>query len=212
VAPTLKYFWDFNEGYELVNEGGGVEAIDEIAGARLNLPENSWVWRAADNTGIVNTWGKDIAVNLPSALNSKDLSLAFWWRSNLEPNEGRSVISLSKKGGEKFGLIPDPFRHAFFFNNNYGVFSEGYDVDIPHDAKWHHLALTFDSYRYQLKFFVDGEEKRSFPYFWIKDGDEPNRLEIRNELNSVELDDLSLWEGALRPFQVKNIFEQSKIE
>jgi hypothetical protein len=212
AAPALKYFWDFNEGYELVNEGGGIEAIDEIAGVKLKLPENSWVWRAADNTGIINTWGKNIAVNLPSALNSKDLSLAFWWRSELEPHEGRSVISLSKVGGEKFGLIPELFRHAFFFNNNYGIFSAGNDVDIPYDAKWHHLALTFDSYRYQLKFFVDGEEKRSFPYFWIKDGEEPNRLEIRNELNSVELDDLSLWEGALRPSQIKNIYEQTKIE
>jgi hypothetical protein len=212
IAPELKYFWDFNEGYELVNNGGGVKAIDEIAGLKFSLPENSWVWRAADNTGIINTWGKDIAVNLPSALNSKDLSLAFWWRSQLEPNEGRSVISLSKSGGEKLGLIIDPFRHAYFFNNNYGIFSEGYDVDIPHDAKWHHLALTFDSYRYQLKFFVDGQEKRSLPYFWIKDGEGPNRLEIRNELNSIELDDLGIWEGALRPFQVENIYEQSKTE
>ncbi len=212
VAPVLKYFWDFNEGYELVNEGGGLEAIDEIAGLKLKLPENSFVWRTADNTGIINTWGKDIAVNLPTALDSKDLSLAFWWRSQLEPNEGRSVISLSKSGNEKIGLVPDPFRHAFFFNNNYGIFSEGYDVDIPHDAKWHHLALTFDSYRYQLKFFVDGQEKRSLPYFWIKEGDAPNRLEIRNELNSIELDDLSLWEGALRPTQIENIYNQTKIE
>ncbi|MFA6416882.1 MAG: LamG-like jellyroll fold domain-containing protein [Patescibacteria group bacterium] len=212
VAPVLKYFWDFNEGYELVNEGGGLEAIDEIAGLKLKLPENSWVWRTADNTGIINTWGKDIAVNLPTALDSKDLSLAFWWRSQLEPNEGRSVISLSKSGNEKLGLIADPFRHAYFFNNNYGIFSEGYDVDIPHDDKWHHLALTFDSYRYQLKFFVDGQEKRSLPYFWIKDGDVPNRLEIRNELNSIELDDLSLWEGTLRPSQIENIYNQTKIE
>ncbi|HZJ40807.1 MAG TPA: LamG-like jellyroll fold domain-containing protein [Candidatus Saccharimonadales bacterium] len=212
TAPELKYFWDFNEGYELVNEGGGTEALDEITGLKLKLPENSWVWRSADNTGIINTWGKDIAVNLPSALNSKDLSLAFWWRGQLESNEGRSIISLSKSGAEKMSLIPEPFRHAFFFNNNYGIFSEGYDVDIPHDTKWHHLALTFDSYRYQLKFFVDGEEKRSLPYFWIKDGEEPNHLEIRNELDSIELDDLSIWEGALRPFQIQNIYEQSKIE
>lgn len=212
TAATLKYFWDFNEGYELVNEGGGLEAIDEVSGVKLKLPENSWVWRSADNTGIINTWGKNIAVNLPSALNSKDLSLAFWWRSQLEPNEGRSVISLSKSGNEKLSLIPDPFRHAFFFNNNYGIFSEGYDVDIPHDAKWHHLALIFDSYRYQLKFFVDGQEKHSLPYFWIKDGEEPNRLEIRSELNSIELDDLSLWEGALRPSQIENIYNQSKSE
>jgi len=210
-APELKYFWDFNEGYELVNEGGGIKAKDEISGLELNLPESPWVWRSPENTGIVNTWGKNIAVDLPETLVSKDMSLAFWWRSELEPNEGRSIITLSGAGGERLALSPDNYRRGFFFNGNYGIFSEGYDNNFPHDTKWHHLALTFDSYLYKLNFFVDGEEKNSIPFVWVKDGEEPNHLEIRSELNSIELDDLSIWEGALRPFQVKDIYEQSRI-
>ncbi len=209
---TLQYFWNFNEGHEFANEGGGTEAVDEVAGLKLILPENSWVWRGVDNTAILNKWGKDLSVNLKAPLVSRDMSLAFWWRSKFYPQEGRSLISLQHNEGNKLALAPDQYRRSFYFNNAYGIFSNGQDVDLPFDEKWHHFALTYDSYRYQLKMYIDGEEKSSFPFYWLKDDEHPDKLLIRNELNSVELDDLGIWEGSLTPLQVRQIVTSSRVE
>ncbi len=208
----LKYFWNFNEGHELVNEGGGTEAIDEIAELRLAVPQNSWVWRGVNNTALLNSWGKDLSVNLKEPLASKDMSLAFWWRSRFYPQEGRSIISLQKEHNNKLGLVPDHYRRGFYFNNAYGIFSEGQDVDVPFDENWHHFALTYDSYHYELKMYVDGEIKRELPFYWLKDGEHPDKLLIRNELNSIELDDLGIWEGSLTPLQIEEIFTSSRVE
>jgi len=210
MPAQLKYFWDFNEGHELVNIGGGTKAVDSIQGLELILPENSWIWRASENTGIVNKWKNDLRVTLPESLNRKDLSLSFWWRSKFSPLGGRSLIALRHEENNKLALAHDQFRRSFFFNNQYGVFSEGENVDLPYDENWHHFVVTYDSYRYKLKLFIDGEEKRSQSFYWIKDGEEPNNLLIKNELNSVELDDLGLWEGTLTPLQIKSLYENSQ--
>ena len=207
----LKYFWNFNEGHELVNEGGGLKAVDKLQGVNLILPENSWVWRGLANTAISNRWDNKIGVDLPTPLDSKDLSLSFWWRSKLPPLEGRSAISLKYNDGLKMNLAPDFYRRNYYFQG-YNSFGEGNNIDLPYDDKWHHLALTYDSYRYILKFYVDGQEKQSARYFWIKDGEEPNRLEIKNELNGIELDDLGLWEGTLTATEIKKIYEDSLIK
>jgi len=210
LPAELKYFWNFNEGHEFVNIGGGVSAIDSINGLELSLPPNSWVWRSSENTGIVNSWGKNLEVNLLNPLTRKDLSLSFWWRSKLYPLEGRSLIALAYNQGAKLALAPDQYRRSFIFNDQYGIFSEGNNIDLPYDENWHHFAITYDSYRYQLKLFINGEEKRSQPFYWIKDGQEPNNLIIRSELNSIELDDLGIWEGALTPLQVQTIYQNSR--
>lgn len=212
LPAQLKYFWDFNEGHKLVNEGGGRSAIDLNTGSVLDLPENPWVWRGWENTGIINRWGKNLTVSFPEQLARKDLSLAFWWRSRFYPQEGRSLVSLEFNNGSKFGLAPDLYRRNFYFNDQHGVFSDGQNIDFPFDEAWHHLAMTYDSYRYQLKFYVDGEEKKSLPFFWIKENELPTGLSIKSELNSVELDDLGIWEGTLTPGQIKKIYQDSRTE
>ncbi len=205
----LKYFWNFNEGHEFINEGGGRLAVDSVSGLTLNLPENIWVWRGSENTGILNRWEQNLAVNFPEPLARKDLSLGFWWRSQFYPREGRSHVFLQYNGGSKFGLAPDQYRRSFYFNDQYGVFSEGNGIDLPYDEDWHHFVMTYDSYRYQLKLYIDGEEKRTMPFFWIKEEELPYGLEIKSQLNSVELDDLGIWEGTLTPLQIREIYQNS---
>ncbi len=211
IAPELKYFWNFDEGSELVNDSGGMQAVDEIKNLKIDLPENSWVWRGTNNTGIINKWGNNLGVDLPAALKTKDMSLAFWWRSNFYPNEGRSLVSLKKGTSNQLGLSPDQVRRSFYFNGQDGIFSEGGGIDLPYDELWHHFAVTYDSYRYSLDFYIDGQKKTSRPFVWVKDGQNPNRLEINSELNSVEMDDLGIWEGALSTSSVLKIYEDSKI-
>ncbi|HZJ41502.1 MAG TPA: LamG-like jellyroll fold domain-containing protein, partial [Patescibacteria group bacterium] len=211
---VLKYFWDFNEGFESINEGGGNQAIDEVSGLTLNLPsDDAWIWRGEENTGIINKWGNDIVVDLPNPLGGKDLSLAFWWRNHLFPNnEGRSLVSLNYNEGSKLGIAPYYYRRPFYFNDIYGVFSQGEDTVLPHDDNWHHFAITYDSYRYELKFYIDGHEKNNLPFVWIKDGEEPNRLAIINQLNSVELDNIAIWEGTLTAEDVARQYQSTLID
>lgn len=206
-APELKYYWDFNEGTELINSGGGKEAVDEINGLVLDIGDNEWIWRGEDNTGIKNRWEKDIVVNFPESIQGKDLSLAFWWRNS--DDDGRSLISLRYNNHDKFSFAPAPYRRSFYFNGIYGIFSEGLDVDLPNDDNWHYFTFTYDSYRYILKMYVDGQQKRSLPFIWIKDGEEPNNLNIRSELNKVELDDISIWEGTLSDLQIANLYQST---
>jgi hypothetical protein len=211
--PELKYFWDFNEGFELTNEGGGTQAVDEISGSVLNLPSDDiWIWRGEKNTGIRNTFGKDIVLDLPTPLESKDLSLAFWWRDYMFPDGGRSLLSLNYNEGGKLGIAPDNYRRSFYFNDMYGIFSEGQDTVLPYDDKWHHFAITYDSYRYELKFYIDGHEKNKLPFVWIRDGEEPNRLVIINQLNGVELDDIGVWEGTLAAQDVAQLYQSTLID
>jgi hypothetical protein len=207
-VPSLKYFWDFNEGVEFINSGGGNEALDSVSSLKLNLGNNIWIWRGEDNTGIRSKWEEDILVEFNDDFSGKDMSLAFWWR-NHDEDDGRVLISLRHNNDDKFGFAPSRFRRSFIFNGLYGIFSEGNDLDLPYDNLWHHFVFTYDSYRYQLKMYIDGQEKKSFPFVWIKDGEEPNNLLIKSELNSVELDDVGIWEGALSGQQVANLFQQT---
>ena len=83
---------------------------------------------------------------------------------------------------------------------------------LPHDDKWHHFAITYDSYRYELKFYIDGQKMNTVPFIWIKDGEEPNRLSIINQLNSVELDEIRIWEGALTELEIAKLYQSSFID
>lgn len=207
----LQYFWDFNEGYEFVNEGGGLKAVDSVRNLEMTLPANSWIWRGQENTGVISKWGNTLGVDLLEPLASKDLSLTFWWRSKFYPEEGRSLIILKHDEGQKLGLAPSHYRREFYYNDNYGYLGEGQDVDLPYDENWHHFALVYDSYRYKLQLFIDGQAKREMSYYWIKDGEGPNKLFIFPELNQVELDDLGVWEGSLTPLQVQEIYNNSRV-
>ena len=209
LPAELKYFWDFNEGHTFINEGGGQIATDRINGLVLNLPENSWIWRDSENTGIINRWGNDLEVNFPQPLSRQDFSLSFWWRGGGSSFEGRTLILLKNDDSHSLGIAPAHNRLGFFFNDQYGIFSEGDEVGLPHDENWHHFALTYDSYRYLLKLYINGEEKKQLPFFWIRENNLPSSMSIQSQLNNIGLDDIAIWEGALTPGQIKKIFEET---
>lgn len=210
--PALKYFWDFNEGHEKVNEGGGNQAVDEVEDLVMNLPDNSWIWKDSNNTGIKNKWGEDIDVRLSNSISSSDMSLAFWWRSSFYPNDGRTRIGLYYNDQPKFVLTPSYYRRNYWFNDKEGLFSDGENTDFTKDEAWHHFIMTYDSYRYELKLYIDGQVKKTLDKIWIAENELPNRLLIKNELNYVELDDLAIFEGALSPIQAAKLYQGTLID
>jgi len=193
----------------LINQENNTRAFDAIASSTIDLWPDSWVWRQPANSALKIAWEKDLQVNLDS-LDSKDLSLTFWWRNNYHPNEGRIKVSLKYNDHEMMALVPTYYHPGFYFNHNQGAFGQPADGIIPQDDSWHHLALTYDSYQYLLRLYVDGEEKKSFPYVWMADEEQPNGLEIKTELAGSEIDDLGVWEGIMTANKVKEIYLNSK--
>jgi hypothetical protein len=201
---ALTYFWDFSEGDE--SAGIATTTFDSIKGASLDILPEFWTWRASNNSALKIKFEKKLALDFSEAFRSKDMSLDFWWRNSSYPRGGRPRISLKYNDEEILSLVADYYRQEFYFNRNRGILREGINDAVAYDDKWHHLALTYDSYRYLLRFYADGEEKASFPYFWIKDGEEPNRLEIFGESDSSEIDNLGVWEGTLTAEQINDIY------
>jgi len=201
---SLTYFWDFQEGDE--SAGIATTTQDDLQGIKINVLPDYWTWRELNNSALKINYQKNLSADFPKMLGRRDLSLDFWWRNSSYPRGGRARISLRHDNEEMMSLVADYYRQEFSFNRNSGILREGINDAISYDNNWHHLALTYDSYRYLLRFYVDGEEKKSFPFFWIKNEETPNCLEIIGESDSSEIDNLGIWEGTLSPQQIKDIY------
>jgi len=66
--------------------------------------------------------------------------------------------------------------------------------------------MVYDSYRYKLSFYVDGEEKTTRPFIWLKDNEAITRLSVSSNNFSAAIDDLGVWQGALSASQVQEIY------
>jgi len=201
-APILRYFWNFDEGH-------GSTSLDNIAGLNINIPANTWLASGRLNTAITSNSTNKLLVDLKKSIKGRDYSLSFWWRNGTAPNDGRVNISLRKGNQQLFGFIPSCYRNGYWFNSLYGIFHDGPSGLIPCDDLWHHVAMSYDSYRYSLNFYVDGIEKASSSLFWLADGNEPDSLSISSESDYSEIDELGIWEGALSPGQIKSLFDNT---
>jgi hypothetical protein len=207
TAAELLHFWSFEED-------SGTTALDSVGGTVLNLAGNPWVGRSHNNYAIKVTAPDGahtgILENFPE---TKDLSLAFWWRDSSDPYNGQADVYLT--GGDNneknlFAVMADNFRLDYWFNGGYGILAEGLNKTIPGGSDWHYLTLVYDSYRYKLSFYVDGEEKASSSLIYMPDGEKITGIKIQTGGKEAEIDSLSLWQGALSPRQVKEIYANNK--
>lgn len=205
AAPELKHFWDFEEDT-------GTTTVDSIGGSILSVGENDWYGRSHNNYALNIISGQEVAGDLNESLSS-DLSITLWWKNAVFPQEGRLNLYLLDSDSTEvniFALIVDNFRQSYWFNSNYGVFSEGLDLAIPNDDQWHHLAMVYDSYRYLLNFYVDGIKKGSKSLIWMKPGHDLEQLKIYSNSYSATIDELGLWSGALNEAQIMDIYTNNK--
>jgi hypothetical protein len=206
TAAQLLHAWDFEEDT-------GSLAVDSVGRTTLSVAPSSWVGRKHDNYALAITSEQNISVDLDEPIVSQDLSLTLWWRNSSYPGPGRANIYLlggSDGQTNHFALLTDYFRLGYWFNGNYGVLSEGINKHIPYDDAWHHLALVYDSYRYKLSFYVDGEEKASTSLIWMKPEVSIKGLKILTDGASSEIDDLRIYKGALSSKQINNIYANTK--
>lgn len=199
LIPELKHFWNFNEGI-------GTSSKDLIGTADLNVNQSAWASLDLENSAILSSWDKEARTNfLP--LQAADLSLTFWWRSPdiYSGNRGRVVLR-NNEDDNILTLIPSQFVSGYNFEGAYSYFSYGQNLTIPLDTEWHLLALVYDSYRYLLNFYVDGELKGSRSFLWSANRPLADALEIVSENGTTQIDDLGVWEGALSAQQIQEIF------
>ncbi|MEI6528981.1 MAG: LamG-like jellyroll fold domain-containing protein [Candidatus Falkowbacteria bacterium] len=197
--PKLKHFWNFNEGI-------GTTTRDLIGNTDLPIDKNAWTNIDVNNSALNNNSGRIINVNFPE-IDSSDLSLTFWWRSSNTYYRNESRVALrNETSANILSLIPSQFVSGYVYSNAYSYFSSGENQTIPNDLNWHLLALSYDSYRNLLRFYVDGVEKGSRSYIWGAEIPLINALEIVSEQGQTEIDNLGIWEGALSPAQIQEIF------
>ncbi len=206
IPAQLLYSWNFEEDY-------GPLAVDSLASTTLEVDPNLWTGRQHDNYALGLNLGKNYTVDFGSELVSQDLSLTFWWRNLSYPNGGRTNIYL--QGGDNsdtniLALLVDYYRLGYWFNGQYGILAEGVNKALPNDDAWHHLALVYDSYRYQLNFYVDGELQVSMPLVRLSEGEGVKRLVINDDNFETAIDDLNIYAGALSPAQVQRLYLDSQ--
>jgi hypothetical protein len=201
-APVLKHFWHFDEGHGLVSS-------DEIGTSNADIPEGIWDNSGRLNTGIISKPGKDLSINLKNSIQGKDYSLSFWWRNSASPEFGKTIIALTKNNQNIFGLVPEYNQTSYWYNNRFSSFLHDSQDLIPHDDAWHYLALTYDSYRYLLSFYVDGVLESSSSLIFVPDGDEPEYLSITNNNCFSSVDELGIWQGTLSAKQIEALYNNT---
>ena len=201
VTPVEIHHWSFDER-------SGTAAVDDIAGDSLAVNVNQWVRLGHDGAAISHNVynNRKMTLNLSREIRSADLSLDFWWRNRSYPNEGRGNFSLLSPNKTFFALVVTPYRPAYYVNGDYGIISQGNGLTVPFDDVWHHLVLVYDSFDNKVNFYVDGELKYSVFHAALPD-EAITQFEIYDANWEYEIDDFSIWQGALKASQVKTIYQ-----
>ena len=196
----LEHYWSFNENT-------GIVAKDSVGSDNLAIQLDKWDMEGRNDSAL--SVGQGIRMTL-SDLPVTDFSLSFWWRNTSSPNEGRLHVALKNGDRNLMSLTPTIYSASFVFNGT-GDYILGYETSpIPNDRNWHHLAITYDSYRYLLRFYLDGEQKMEKQYVKLKDGEKINGLEFGQENWPSSLDELKIWSGTLTAAQVLSEYEALK--
>ncbi len=196
----LVHDWNFDENL-------GSLAKDSIGLNEISVNVNQWNREGASSSAL--TIGDKIKTSF-SKMPISDLSLSFWWRNISSGDEGRLALELKEGTNSIMSFRPTIYNASFGFNGYGGIFTRYPDSYIPNDKEWHHFALTYDSYRYLLKFYVDGVEKYSQECIKLQSGRYVDGLEITQENMPSAIDNLKIWKGVLFADQIKAEYEALK--
>lgn len=173
------HFWDFDNA----NNG-----LDMIGGRIIQNPE---IIAGRVGNGLHITWQRQLATTPISLITNKDVSLSYWRKGGPSGNGGGAVSIFNQQSGISFGMGGGYGESYYYFNNGVDVLG----TYIPSDNNWHHIALAYDSYDYELRYYIDGVLKTVRPNVWLWNG--LNALAIGEQQYSFIIDDLKIWDGAL---------------
>ena len=191
-VAKLEHYWSFDEN-------NGLVAKNSVASDNMSIKLDQWDMEGRNDSALkigetVNMLLDDLPVT--------DLSLSFWWRNSSIPNEGRPHIMLKSSNDNIMSLTPTIYNASFGFNDYGETFTTYGQSIMPNDNKWHHLALTYDSYRMLLSLYIDGEKKMEKNLIKLKPGEKIDGLELVQENWTSSIDELKVWSGTLTPAEV----------
>ena len=196
LAPVAVYYWSFDEG-------DGEIAYDNLQHAALS-PIGRWVY-SPFNLGARISHPYDPQTELSLPLDNQDVSLSLWWRSSSYPDESRGSVMLHDSNGQiLFGLVVGTWGLGVYFNGD-----RWYPRDSRlDDAKWHQAVLVYDSYAYHLSLYLDGRLYWQGEALWLTSP--LTSISAGQENWPFELDELTIWQGALNATQVETIYELAR--
>jgi Concanavalin A-like lectin/glucanases superfamily len=196
----LEHYWNFDENT-------GLTAKDSAGTDNFAVKLAQWDMEGRNDSAL--SVGESINTTLNS-LPVTDLSLSFWWRNTSSPNEGRLHLMLKNGTRNLMSLTPTIYNSTFGFNSDGGYLWEYGKYLFPDDNKWHHLALVYDSYKYVLRFYLDGQQRMERQLVKLREGEKINGLEIFQENWTSSIDELKIWSGSLTTSQVLAEYEAFK--
>jgi len=196
LEPVALYYWAFDEGM-------ADTAYDNLHHVALT-PIKQWVY-SPFNLGVRIEHPGDPQGQLPQALNNQDVSLSLWWRNSSYPNETRGDVILRDANGQGIlGLVLGTYSLGIYFNGN-----RWYPVDKPiNDGDWHQAVLVYNSYTYHLLLYLDGRLYWQGENTWLTNS--LASVSVGQENWLFDLDELTLWQGALSPTQVETMYELAR--
>lgn len=196
--PAAAYYWGFDEGVSNI-------AYDNLVQAQL-APVGRWIY-SPFNLGVRLEHPGDLQADLPQPLENRDVSLSFWWRSSAYPNESRANIVLASQSGQPlFGLGIGTYGPKIHFNG-----ASWYPLNLPiNDGDWHQAVLVYDSYAYRLSFYLDGGQRWQSEQTWLISP--LTKLFAAQDNWPLDIDELTIWQGALNASQIETIYELARPE
>ncbi len=196
--PIAAYYWSFDEGVSNI-------AYDNLAQAQL-APVGRWIY-SPFNLGVRLEHPGDLQGDLPQPLENRDISLSFWWRNIAYPNESRANIVLASQSGQSlFGLGVGTYGPKIHFNG-----ASWYPLNLPiNDGDWHQAVLVYDSYAYRLSFYLDGRQRWQSEQTWLLNP--LAKLFAAQDNWPLDIDELTVWQGALNASQIETIYELARPE
>lgn len=192
VQPSadLVHFWNFDEGVPTAHDSIGnrdLEYYDTVAGRSGQALAMYWYRRPQINSAI-------------DSITSKDVSISYWRKRSDIGNGGGAVGLLSSQYGSLFGSGGGYNQSYYFFNGKSDVLA----AHLPDDDLWHHIALVYDSYDYELRYYIDGVSYPPVSLVWpLLPHD---RLFIKEDQYGFFVDDLKIWQGTLTNAEVMEEF------
>jgi len=189
LAPKLKYAWLFDSPQ-------GDVAKAAVGGQDLEIEGTSLVVNGYRGNALeLDSYNEPFNLNLENPIEKNDLSISFWWKGS---DSSSMRLKLSDDLENSFGLNLSKTGASYLFENYSGGLTS-----FSEDENWHHLALTYDSYRYKLKFYHNGhlvyeQKRKSFSPLV----DDFSQLEIEGLNGKSYIDELKLWQGTLQKEQV----------
>lgn len=199
--PKLEHHWSFDEnsGYE----AQGLSSIDSI-----DLIPDLWEMEGKKNSAMKISNNLNLITSIRE-LSVNDISLSLWLRNANNVDTGMATVEFKNGDRNIFAVTPNLTNTAYVFNENGEYILTPGEILAPRDREWHLFTLTYDSYRYLLTMYLDGQKKVEKRIVKLREGEKINTLRVAGNNDNISIDELKLWSGVLTADQVREEYEKN---